>query len=263
MASFTMIKQNLLLILPALIFFLPRPAAAQEISPAVIEITEANRTAAVTVSNRARDRKEFIVSLLSSGENKKDTVAGPASPELVFYPKQMTMEAGESRLVRIGYSRPMPPVEEVYLLHIGPASGKNSGRSGAGFAHADEVSIRVLPGVPAARPGFKSIRFEQDVLEITISNDGNARADISGISLKGLWTDGNEALNRELAGFYLPAGQDRTIRHVIPPALLNRIHTLHIDAWSAGRSLRIGCIAVRTGTSFELRGPDCAKKGRT
>lgn len=81
-------------------------ASADQLKPSVVELTAVQKTAVITVINDSAEQREYLISLGSgSSKDSRDRA-------LVFYPKQMTIQAGESRFIRLGYSGPMPKTEQ-------------------------------------------------------------------------------------------------------------------------------------------------------
>lgn len=198
-------------------------AAAGEfrVTPIRLDFTSETKSGAITVINEGKDRINLQISVMtwSQDEQGKDVYAD--TREIVFFPKIMTLEPGEQRVVRAGTKGPQPAEERTYRLFIqeipDPASGRR--RTQVSILIRFAPPLFVLPVKETVSGVLEKVEFSRGVLKAVVKNTGNVHFTITGVSFRGKSRDGKQVLAKDISGWYLLHGAARAYE-VTPDASL-------------------------------------------
>jgi fimbrial chaperone protein len=145
---------------------LPVPAAAGGfgVTPIRIELDRGTKSGAITVANdedSEAQRLQIKLSEWTQGANGKDEYRD--SEDLLYFPRLMTLDKGEQKMVRVGLRVPATAQEKTYRLFIEqlPAPPPPGGTPGA------RIAIAVRFGVPIfVKPAKEEVRGEIEKMEL-------------------------------------------------------------------------------------------------
>jgi fimbrial chaperone protein len=151
--------------------------------------------------------------------------------DLIFFPKVLSINPQEERVIRAGLKVPPVKQEKTYRLFIKeePQKRENTGTA---------VSIAVRFGVPvfAAPPRvdlrgeISSATLDQGRLTLAVRNIGNVHFRIDSTLVTGKNSEGVEVFSQDLKGWYLLANAGRTLSFDIPGDPCRQIKTIDILA---------------------------------
>jgi len=225
------------------------PALAGEfaVNPVRLELGSGARSGALEVRNEGDHPLGFQVQAKEWTQDTQGRDQYLDTADLVFFPKLMTVEPGQERVVRVGIKRPGAAIEKTYRLFIEELPGNVRAREGTGAQI--NVLIRfgapifVAPVQPQDGLQLSEPTLRQGELTVVATNTGNRHQVIQGIHVKGTDAAGQEVHSLSLADRYLLAGATKAYRTVIPPDRCSRLASIAVeiksDRRTAGQQLHV------------------------
>jgi fimbrial chaperone protein len=198
-------------------------AAEVQISPVVVSLSSATRSALVSVRNSGQESWEQS----PSGE----MILG-ATSDLAVYPPVLSLAPGEARNVRIGAITPFGPVEKTYRVFLqemappetpdGPAVVRVLSRIG--------LPIFLSPAKAVERTRLVDLAARSGKVTFRLVNEGTVHVRPTSVKLVALGAGGKTVFETELPAWYvLPAGE-RAYEAVIPPEACAAVQEFEVSA---------------------------------
>lgn len=186
------------------------------------------RSAAVTVVNDDDQPLRLQLKLMVWTQDAAGRDVYTESDELIYFPKLLSVQPRDRRLVRVGLKTPAGATERTYRLFLDelPDSAQPSA-SGLSFSVRFALPIFLPAADSHPRGAIESIALEDGKLRIVVANAGNQNFRITSLAVHSA-----TGFAAELAGWYLLPGA-------------RRVHTMEIPA-EACRSLRRLDVTVKT-----------------
>lgn len=216
----------------SLLFLTPFLAQGGEfrVTPIRLEFDLRARSGVVTVVNEGEDKLNLQIRAFEWAQNGEGKDEYRETGDLIFFPRLMTLDKKEERVIRAGIRVPATTREKTYRLFIEeiPSPRKGEGAS---------VAIAIRFGVPVfAKPLKEEIKGEVERLElvggrfsVAVSNKGNAHFIIQSIDLKGRNEGGQVIFSKEIAGWYLLSGVSRNHTTSIPFEVCKSLSNLEVE----------------------------------
>ncbi len=200
------------------------------VAPIKLEFDKGAKSGVITVINEGRERMNLQVAVSEWTQDAEGKDAYTETSDIVFYPKIMTIEAGDQHIIRAGVKGPLPLREKTYRLFIEeiPEPKKAEGAKVT-------IAIRFAPPIfvkPPAETGSGSIEkidLSNGRLTAVVKNTGNVHVTVTSVTMRGAASDGREVFSREIAGWYLLNGVSRTYATEIPPDVCRTMSRIEID----------------------------------
>jgi len=202
-----------------LVFFVPLPLPGQKafagdfrVYPIRLDLDRDSKSGAVKILNEGASRLSFQMKLFewTQDESGKDSYA--ESTGLIFFPRSMTVEPNEERVLRVGIKASAVSKEITYRLFVEemPELKKPEGK-GAKVAVAIRFGLPVFvrPVNAQTKGEITSAEVSKGVLNVVVGNPGNVSFSITSIKVVGRDKDGKEAFTRDINGWYLLSGAKR------------------------------------------------------
>lgn len=219
------------------------PASEFSVSPIRVELQRGVRSAAVTVANDDAQPLRMQLRLVEWMQDADGKDLYRESDDLVYYPRLMTVQPGEKRLVRIGVKAPPGSEERSYRLYIDelpPAGAVAPVSSGVSFTIRFALPIFVAPAGDRARGAIDSIALHDGKLRVAVRNPGNRTFRITTVAARG------GAFGDEAGGWYLLPGATRVYRFDIPRDACRGLRRLEVTV-KADRLALEGGLDVAAG----------------
>lgn len=227
-------------LLPALIvagLFAPLHAAAGEyaVSPLRIELDREARSSVVTLTNSGNDRMDFQISVMEWAQDADGRERYTPSNEIVFFPKILSLQPGESRVVRVGVQAIPVATERTFRLFIEPLQiqPKEALQPGANIAVNLRFALPVFVKPPqrVAAGDIEEVMLQKGVLKLVVRNTGNEHLRMEdGLAVTGRDAAGAEVFTDRIESRYVLAGMSRPIAFTLPKGVCARLATLEITA---------------------------------
>lgn len=196
------------------------------VSPIRIFFDGTQKTNVLTVKNMSDTPVSLEIKTVL-WEHDKDY--SPTS-DIIFFPKMLTMGAGEEKIIRIGHKMPPVPVEKTYRMFVSeiPVLRREEGATLQMVMNLG-VPIFIQPAMPSSNGEIESLTLSNGKLNISLKNSGNVHFLIKSIKVSGKDNDLTEVFGAEMAGWYLLAGNSKEYTLEIDKESCLKIKNLRID----------------------------------
>lgn len=187
------------------------------VAPIMLDFDKGARTGSITVYNEGTEKLTVQMKAMEWSQDAEGKDKYADTRDIIFFPKIMTLEKNENKIIRAGIRIPAVAREKTFRLFIEeiPEPKKKEGST---------VAIAIRFGVPIfAKPLKEELRGEigdagmtHGKLSFVVSNTGNVHFRITSISATEKDAKGNILYSRELEGWYLLNGVSRTYTADIP-----------------------------------------------
>ncbi len=218
----------------------PAIAGSFGVSPIRVDLDRSARSSVITVTNDDERTLTFQVRAMEWSQDAAGRDQYTESSDLVYFPQQLQVPAGERRVVRVGYRTPAVQTEKTYRLFIEEIADETTRTRGQ-----TSVAISVRFGVPVfLRPASADERGEVDLsvasgaTRALVRNTGNVHFRLNGVRIEGVGASGETTFEKTLDGWYLLAGAERVHEAAIPPAACAATRLVRVEAASDRLALR-------------------------
>lgn len=214
-------------------------AADFSVSPIRAELTPGAMSETITVSNDSTNRLRVTVKLMAWSQDAAGKDVYADTGDLVYFPRQMDVEPGAKRLIRVGAKSPEATSERTYRLFIEeiPGSGVNA-PAAVTFYFRFGVPVFVPPPGAKAKVDVAQPTLDKGKLSLAVSNSGTRHVRAHRIVI----SDGG-GYRQEVPGWYSLAGATRTYQADIPREVCRKGGTLQVkvelDESSIDRTLNV------------------------
>jgi fimbrial chaperone protein len=232
------------------------PASARageiEVSPVLVELDAARRSAIVSIRNTAQAPARYQVRAYAWGQDDQGTMQLGDTKDVVFFPPLVELASGEERKLRIGVSAAPAAAEKTYRVFVEELPPPESPDA------PGQVRVLTRIGVPIFFAPTKTVTKGEAAFlsagagraELRIRNPGTVRLRPSAVTLHGVAADGTRTFETALHPWYVLAGGERQYQAEIPK-----------DACARTRELRVTVALDPAPLEASLRVPDgaCAR----
>lgn len=218
------------------IAFLQSPPALAgdfSVNPIRLELGRSTKSGAIGVRNEGKEKLSFQVQAMvwTQDDQGKDQYA--ETQDLVFFPRILSIEAGDEGLIRVGAKNVVVPAEKTYRVFIEELPGVIKSLEGP----AAQVNVLIRFGAPVFVAPLQpqdglvidQVQLAKGRLTFSAKNTGNRHQLVQGIDLKGLDAAGSQVYALTIAERYLLAGTSKTISAVLTAEECGKITTLAIE----------------------------------
>jgi fimbrial chaperone protein len=213
-------------------------AHAFGVAPIRLDLDRGTRSEIITVSNDGDAPISLQVHAMQWLQDESGVDRYLDTLDLVYFPQQFSIPAGETRVVRVGYRNPLLGAEKTYRVYIEQRSARIAADSSTtpGGRSAD-LAVTIRFGVPVfLRPDRPQPRAEvsepvllRGVAQAEVRNAGNVHFRISAVQFTGFDTNGAPTFTQSLEGWYLLSGAARRYRSAVPPETCRQTARLRIE----------------------------------
>jgi len=213
---------------------LPVVAAAGEfqVSPIRLDLGKTAKSGVVTVSNVGNEKINLQVQSTEWKQDNKGKDQYSASTDIVYFPKIIMLDKGDSQMIRVGMKGAPPQSEKTYRLYIEEIPQPRKAEKGKA-----QVAIAIRFGVPIfIKPASESLKGQIDPITVVkgtatalVRNTGNVHFRITTVTITGSTADGQKIFTKEIKGWYLLAGAERSYSEPIPPDVCRRLEQIQFD----------------------------------
>lgn len=200
-------------------------AADFSVSPIRADLRPGAMNETITVTNDAskRLRVTMKVMLWTQDDTGKDVYTDTG--DLVYFPRQMDVEPGARRLVRVGAKNPAAGNEQAYRLFIEevPEAPPPGSPAAVNFFFRFGVPVFVPPAGGKPQPEIGEPTLQKGVLALAVRNPGNQHFRLTRLTVK----DG-AGYSQDVPGWYSLAGTARTYQASIPRDVCRKARTLSV-----------------------------------
>jgi len=239
----------LYLFLVYLFFVLAVPAnclaGSFNVNPIKVFFRDGAKTSAIEVTNNAVSEK---VTLQMKGvkwtqdSTGKDVYEDAA--ELVIFPKIVTLDPNEKKIIRLGYQGvPIADREAAYRIFLEELPVDKPGELGLKVALKLSVPIFLVPKKENKDWVLEEASAKKGAASVIVKNNGNTHLIVTKVTAKGFDETDKELFSNDIGGWYLLAGTKKTYSVPLPadgcPNLESAKATVEIERTSRDLSLKL------------------------
>lgn len=225
------------------------PAGQFSVSPITMELGRGVSSGVFTVTNTGEDKINFQMSVSEWTQDAEGKDIYSETKDIIFFPKLMTVEKGEQRVVRVGLKSSMALREKTYRIFIEEIPSlqkRDAGRARISFTIRFAPPIFVRPAEIKTAGVIDTIAVDKDKISAVVKNTGNVHLKLNSISVKGKSADGAEVFSKEIAGGYVLSNVARKIEVSIPKEKCKNLSVMMIEAKTDNLTLN-GKLDVQKG----------------
>jgi len=223
----------------------PLPAAAGEyaVSPMRIHLNREARSAAVTLTNSGNDAMTFQIAAMEWTQDAEGRDRYDPTTEVVFFPKILTLQPDESRVVRVGIQAIPVSAERTFRLFIEPlpAPAKEPAAPGAQISINFRFALPIFVAPPArtAAGEIDDAAIRKGVLSLKVRNTGSEHLRMDdGVTVTGRDAQGNDIFTERIDSRYVLAGMAKPLTLPLPKGTCARLATVEVAARAEQLTLR-------------------------
>lgn len=195
-------------------------AATFTVNPTQVFLSAAATSALISLRNESNEALRFQLTLRAWDQQPGGEMSLAPTQDLVFFPRLLTLAAGEERKVRVGLSPGMAiqSVERTYRIFIEelPPSQEQPQPQGVRVLTKMGIPIFVQPQGAAAKPSIDDVRAGGGRVRFLVRNAGNAHFVPDAVKVEGLDRNGRVLFSLPVKAWYVLAGGTRQFDLPIP-----------------------------------------------
>jgi fimbrial chaperone protein len=203
------------------------------VNPVRLELGAQAKSAAVTVSNDGTERLSFQLQAMDWTQDANGKDQYTESRDLIFFPKLLTVEAGQEAVVRVGLRNPASTEEKTFRLFIeelpGPVKRPEGNSAQINFLVRFGLPIFAAPPQPRDGLAIETLDVRNGTVAVAARNTGNRHQRFQSIRLEGTDAAGKKTYGLDIADRYLLAGVLKSYTATLTPEQCRSTATLGIE----------------------------------
>lgn len=220
---------------------IPASASNVYVNPIRLVLGGAARTAALTVKNTSTEALRLQLSVFAWAQDATGQMQLSPTQDIVFFPRLVTLAAGEQRMVRVGTSVPPADVERAYRLFVEelPPLETESAALPPGL-----VRVRARLGIPIfappprgrAEPRLSALAARDGRVTFELDNPGTVHVAPPEVRVRGLDAGGGVVWERALESWYVLARGVRAYAIELDPRTCGATARIAVDVQAAAHT---------------------------
>lgn len=180
-------------------------------TPIKINFDNRTKTAVLSVQNDGETRTTIQIEAMEWSQDEKGNDQYKPSKELIFFPKIMSVDKGEEKIVRVGYEGKFGGTEKTYRLFLQELPVRKEGDPAVTMALRMGLPVFVKPSADeTGAASIESLRLNKGSVEVKVRNGGNSHIIVSKILAEGSGAGAAATFRKEIGGWYTLAGGSKT-----------------------------------------------------
>jgi fimbrial chaperone protein len=200
------------------------------VTPIRLDFGREVKSGVITVTNDASEKLNVQMKAMEWTQDAEGKDVYTDTTDIIFFPKIMTIDKKEDRIIRAGIKAPAVVREKTYRLFIEeiPEPKKAEGASVA-IAIKFGVPIFVKPLKAEEKGEIGKIGLLGGALNATVSNTGTVHFRIDSVTIQGKNSKGEETYKTEIAGWYLLSGTSRIYTASLPKEACDKTAKMEVE----------------------------------
>jgi fimbrial chaperone protein len=205
-------------------------AGEWRVKPIRIDLDKNAKSGIVTIINEGTEKLNVQMKAMEWTQDAEGKDVYIDTEDLIFFPKLMTIDKQEERILRAGIKIPAVAKEKTYRLFVEeiPAPKKSEGINVA-IAIRFGVPIFVRPIKAEPKGEIQKVEFAKGVALVVVNNTGNVHFMINTVRIKGKNDKGEEIFSKDINGWYLLNGSSRHYSTPVPKELCKDISKIDVQ----------------------------------
>lgn len=200
------------------------------VQPTRLELGAPQRSGALTLRNESPAPLSFRIQGLRWTQDDNGQERYGEAPELVYFPRLLTLPPGEAAVIRVGVRQPPEDIERTYRLFIEElALPPQTALEGARVRVLMRFGAPVFVRAAVARRQLELTDFDLQGPQVrwSVRNQGTGHELFKAVTLRGIGASGTEVFRQDLlAERYLLAGALRRFEATVPAELCGQFARL-------------------------------------
>ncbi|MFC1855474.1 molecular chaperone [Thermodesulfobacteriota bacterium] len=151
----------------------------------------------------------------TQNENGQDNYE--PTKDILFFPKMLTIEKGDSQIVRVGYKgKQVITDEQTYRLFVKELPVAKPGEQVLKMALNIGLPVFIKPAEGTIKMSLEEAKLANDMLVVKIKNSGTSHFVVSKVHATGFDASGSESFKAEQPGWYVLPGISKYFSVKIP-----------------------------------------------
>jgi fimbrial chaperone protein len=221
-----------LFVIILIMIFIPSLSYAGEwrVTPIRIELDKNAKSGVVTIVNEGTEKLNVQMKAMEWTQDAEGKDVYTETEDLIFFPKIMTIEPKEERILRAGIKIPAVAKEKTYRLFVEeiPEPKKSEGVNVA-IAIRFGVPIFVKPLKAEPRGEIPKIGLAKGAVTVVVKNIGNVHFMINSVNIKGKNDKGEEIFAKDINGWYLLSDTSRIYSAEVPQEICKDLSKIDVQ----------------------------------
>ncbi len=186
-------------------------AGEWRVSPISLDLGKDARSGVITISNDAAEKLNVQMKAMEWTQDAEGKDVYTDTNDIIFFPKIMTLEKKEERIIRIGMKSPALSREKTYRLYVEEIpEPRKAQTTSVAIAIRFGVPIFVKPLKEEQKGEISALTMSKGALTAVVKNTGTTNFRITSLVIKGINGKGEQSFATELPGWYLLSGATRS-----------------------------------------------------
>jgi len=205
-------------------------AGEWKVTPIRIELDKNAKSGVVTIVNEGTEKLNVQMKAFEWTQDAEGKDVYTETEDIIFFPKIMTIEKQEERILRAGIKIPAVAKEKTYRLFVEeiPEPKKSEGVNIA-IAIRFGVPIFVKPLKVEAKGEVQKVELSKAVVSAIVKNTGNVHFMINSVSVRGKNDKGEEIFVKDINGWYLLSDVSRIYSAEVPQEICKDVSTIDVQ----------------------------------
>lgn len=207
-------------------------ASSFNVSPLNIVLSGKTTSALVEIKNQSVEPLRLQLSVSTWDQSPTGEMVLGGTDDIIVFPVLLTLEAGETRKIRLGAATPRGEKEKSYRLFVEELPAQQGGPATGGQVRVlTRLSIPVfLQSAKTVTAGEVSdVGLQNGTVSFQIRNTGNQHFSAQQIHVTGKSKSGQIIAKRELTGWYVLAGGVRRYDISLSGEECRELHALTVE----------------------------------
>lgn len=189
-------------------------ASAFTVTPVRVTFERPGSSTLLTLKNESAETLRFQISAFRWDQSPEGEMILEPTRDVLFFPALVSLDAGESRKVRLGLDTPVDSTEKTYRIffeELPPLERPGGGEGGTRVRILTKMGIPIFvsPGKQSFVGEVADLSLNDRVLRFDIVNRGNVQFTAQSIRIQGLDSEGQPVFEKEQGGWYVLASGSR------------------------------------------------------
>jgi len=211
-------------------------ASTVSVIPLRLNLVKSGSAVDLTVVNGDPLPTRFSVRAYKWTQSPSGEMVLTPSDDVIVYPQIFTVDPLDRRVVRVGFTHPMLPVEQTYRVIVSELPSFDEAHATNGIAVLTKFSIPLFIGVPGGEvhPAVQDVALHGAALKFSLAAVGNVHLFPTSLHVVGVDADGKDTFKQSPPAWYVLPDQPRSYSLAIPANACARTQQVHIDATFEG-----------------------------
>ncbi len=205
-------------------------AGEWRVTPIRIDLDKNAKSGVAMIVNEGTDKLNVQMKAFEWTQDTEGKDVYKETEDLIFFPKIMTIEAREDRILRAGIKIPAVAKEKTYRLFIEeiPEPKKSEGVNVA-IAIRFGLPIFVQPLKAELKGEMPKVELSKGIVSVTVKNIGNVHFMIDTVSIRGKDDNGEGVFVKDINGWYLLSDATRIYSAEVPQDICGNLSKIDVQ----------------------------------